>query len=75
MKVSLEFYVREDVVQISRELLGKVLCTKLDGAGDPVTLSGVVEIRVGFGPPTQMVPTLVPDRHKKIPATMCGYFL
>ena len=31
MKVSLEFYVREDVVQISRELLGKVLCTNLDG--------------------------------------------
>ncbi len=31
MKVSLEFYVRDDVVQISRELLGKVLCTKLDG--------------------------------------------
>ena len=31
MKVSLEFYVREDVVQVSRELLGKVLCTKLNG--------------------------------------------
>ena len=31
MKVSLEFYVREDVVQISRELLGKVLCTNLNG--------------------------------------------
>ena len=31
MKVSLEFYGREDVVQISRELLGKVLCTKLNG--------------------------------------------
>jgi len=31
MKVSLDFYVREDVVQISRELLGKVLCTKLNG--------------------------------------------
>jgi DNA-3-methyladenine glycosylase len=31
MKLSLEFYVREDVVRISRELLGKVLCTKLDG--------------------------------------------
>ncbi len=31
MKVSLEFYVRDDVVQISRELLGKVLCTKLNG--------------------------------------------
>ncbi len=31
MKVSLEFYLRDDVVQISRELLGKVLCTKLNG--------------------------------------------
>ena len=31
MKVSLDFYVREDVVQISRELLGKVLCTNLNG--------------------------------------------
>ena len=31
MKVSLEFYVCEDVVKISRELLGKVLCTKLNG--------------------------------------------
>ena len=31
MKVSLDFYIREDVVQISRELLGKVLCTKLNG--------------------------------------------
>jgi len=31
MKVPLDFYVREDVVQISRELLGKALCTKLNG--------------------------------------------
>jgi len=31
MKVPPDFYVREDVVQISRELLGKVLCTKLNG--------------------------------------------
>jgi len=31
MKVALDFYVREDVVQISRELLGKILCTKLNG--------------------------------------------
>ena len=31
MKVPLEFYTREDVVQISRELLGKILCTKLNG--------------------------------------------
>ena len=27
----LEFYLRDDVVRISRELLGKVLCTNLDG--------------------------------------------
>ena len=26
-----EFYLRDDVVQISRELLGKVLCTNIDG--------------------------------------------
>jgi DNA-3-methyladenine glycosylase len=31
MKVPLEFYVRDDVVVISRELLGKVLCTKING--------------------------------------------
>ncbi len=31
MKLSSNFYVRDDVVQISRELLGKVLCTDLPG--------------------------------------------
>ncbi len=31
MKVPLEFYARDDVVLISRELLGKVLCTKING--------------------------------------------
>lgn len=31
MKIPLEFYVREDVVQISRDLLGKVLCTNIQG--------------------------------------------
>lgn len=30
-KISRSFYDRDDVVQISRELLGKVLCTKIDG--------------------------------------------
>ncbi len=30
-KIPLEFYVREDVVQVSRDLLGKVLCTKIGG--------------------------------------------
>lgn len=29
-KVPLKFYLREDVVQVSRDLLGKVLCTKKD---------------------------------------------
>lgn len=30
-KLPRNFYEREDVVQISRELIGKVLCTKIDG--------------------------------------------
>lgn len=30
-KLSLEFYQRDDVVQISKELLGKVLCTHIGG--------------------------------------------
>jgi DNA-3-methyladenine glycosylase len=31
MKLPREFYLRKDVVKISKELLGKVLCTKIDG--------------------------------------------
>jgi DNA-3-methyladenine glycosylase len=31
MKLSQSFYLRDDVVAISRELLGKVLCTRMDG--------------------------------------------
>jgi DNA-3-methyladenine glycosylase len=31
MKLPLEFYIRDDVVEISQELLGKVLCTRLNG--------------------------------------------
>ncbi|MDR1551997.1 MAG: DNA-3-methyladenine glycosylase [Prevotellaceae bacterium] len=31
MKLDLSFYIREDVVQISRELLGKTLCTNIGG--------------------------------------------
>jgi DNA-3-methyladenine glycosylase len=31
MKIPLKFYIREDVVEVSRDLLGKVLCTKLNG--------------------------------------------
>jgi DNA-3-methyladenine glycosylase len=31
VKVPLDFYIRDDVVQISRDLLGKVLCSKIDG--------------------------------------------
>jgi DNA-3-methyladenine glycosylase len=30
-KVPLNFYLREDVVQVSQELLGKVLCTNING--------------------------------------------
>ena len=32
MKLSRKFYVRDDVVAVSRDLLGKVLCTQIDGA-------------------------------------------
>jgi len=31
MKLDLSFYLRSDVVAISKELLGKVLCTNIDG--------------------------------------------
>ena len=31
MKLEQDFYLRDDVVRISRELLGKVLCTRIDG--------------------------------------------
>ena len=32
MKLPRRFYLRDDVVEISRDLLGKVLCTKLNGS-------------------------------------------
>ena len=32
MKLTQDFYCREDVIQVSRELLGKVLCTQMNGA-------------------------------------------
>lgn len=31
MKLSRRFYVREDVIAVSRDLIGKVLCTRIDG--------------------------------------------
>ncbi len=31
MKLPNSFYIKEDVLQIARDLLGKVLCTKIDG--------------------------------------------
>lgn len=31
-KLPADFYLRDDVVQVSRDLLGKVLCTKINGA-------------------------------------------
>jgi DNA-3-methyladenine glycosylase len=37
-KLSKDFYTREDVTLVARELLGKVLCTKIDG----VLTSGVI---------------------------------
>lgn len=34
-----EFYLRDDVVAVSRELLGKVLCTDIDGAPTSVVIT------------------------------------
>lgn len=31
VKLPRDFYLRDDVIEVSRELLGKVLCTRLDG--------------------------------------------
>jgi DNA-3-methyladenine glycosylase len=31
VKLSRDFYTRDDVIEISRDLLGKVLCTRIDG--------------------------------------------
>lgn len=39
MRLSRDFYCREDVLQISRELLGKVLCTQIDGALTQVVIT------------------------------------
>ncbi len=38
-KLSQEFYAREDVVEISRDLLGKVLCTNINGQVTKVTIT------------------------------------
>ena len=46
MKLPLEFYRRDDVVQVSRELLGKVLCTKLD---ETVTAAVITETEAYAG--------------------------
>jgi len=35
MKLGIDFYCRDDVVRVSRELLGKVLCTQI--GGEPVS--------------------------------------
>jgi DNA-3-methyladenine glycosylase len=46
MKISKEFYLGQDVVKISRELLGKVLCTKFNGT---VTSGIIVETEAYAG--------------------------
>ena len=46
VKVPLEFYMREDVVQISQDLLGKVLCTRID---DQVTKAIITETEAYAG--------------------------
>lgn len=46
MKLPVDFYRRDDVVGISRELLGKVLCTRVDGT---VTTAVITETEAYAG--------------------------
>ena len=46
MKLPVDFYRREDVVGISRELLGKVLCTRV---GDTLTSAVILETEAYAG--------------------------
>lgn len=46
MKLSQDFYIREDVVEIARELLGKVLCTRI---GDSLTKAVITETEAYAG--------------------------
>jgi DNA-3-methyladenine glycosylase len=39
MKLTEDFYVRDDVVEISRDLLGKVLCTRIGGKRTSVLIT------------------------------------
>jgi DNA-3-methyladenine glycosylase len=39
MKLDRSFYLRDDVVQVSRELLGKVLCSRINGAVAKVVIT------------------------------------
>ncbi len=48
MKLLLEFYLRDDAVQVSRDLLGKVLCTNLDGQVTKAVITET-EAYVGVG--------------------------
>ena len=39
MKLSQDFYIRDDVIEIARELLGKVLCTRIDASLTKVVIT------------------------------------
>ena len=45
-KLPIEFYSREDVVQIAKDLLGKIIITKLDGN---TTAARIVETEAYIG--------------------------
>jgi DNA-3-methyladenine glycosylase len=46
MKLTRDFYVRDDVVEIARDLLGKVLCTRI---GDSLTTAVITETEAYAG--------------------------
>ncbi len=46
-KLNSSFYIRDDIVQISRELIGKVLCSKI--GDDPTTCGMIIETEAYCG--------------------------
>ena len=49
MKLTRDFYLREDVVAVSAELLGKVLCTRIGGELTKLIITGTAYVYLCYG--------------------------
>ncbi|SMO92948.1 DNA-3-methyladenine glycosylase [Gracilimonas mengyeensis] len=67
-KLPRSFYERDDVVQISRELIGKVLCTNFDG----VVTSGIITETEAYNGRTDRACHAYPEVRTKRTETMYG---